>query len=148
MAPNILPPLRKLHLPYIEVDMKRHPTQFFINKSREHRDGHAIVSMSTINGHDKRKSGTYTAELKNHEALTNKINCKIMEQIGHTLHPFLQQLNTNKGSQSHLTYANPNLISINQLEANKDSLLRNVSTVLHLESQSKRHQIYIYILEQ
>ena len=115
---------QKIRLPNRPADLTNHPTQYFINKSREYRDGHAVVSVSVINGEDTGSSVSYVAELKKNEADTDEHNAKQLERIGRSLHPFLQRAKADKGSQSYLTYANPNAISIGQLEAEDDSLLR------------------------
>jgi len=41
----------------------------------------------------------------------------MLERIGRMLHPFIVPSTADTSSKSHLTYANPNAVSINQLEA-------------------------------
>ena len=115
---------QKTRLPSREVDKQCHPVQFFSNRSTEYRRGHAVLSITTISGSDEKKSNTYCAELKTNEAHTNEENAASLARIGRSPHPFLQYPAADRTSQAHHTYANPNAISINQLEAEDNSILR------------------------
>ena len=51
------------------------------------------------------------------ESDTDKNNATMLEPIGRMLHPFIVPSTADTSSKSHLTYANPNAVSTNQLEA-------------------------------
>ena len=106
------------------VDMRNHPTLYYSNQPRQYRKAHALISVSTADPDNNRKTNTYTAELKINQAENNNTDNDNLERVGRTLHPYLLPTTKDKASQSHLTFANPHSVSINQLEAGDISPLR------------------------
>ena len=107
------------------ANKKKHPTQFFSNSSESYRKAHAILSISTSNPTDKRKTNTYVAVLNADCNGNDESNVNELERIGRTLHPDLIPSN-DTSTKSHQTFANPQAASVEQLEASDKSPLRRL----------------------